>query len=47
MTETYTLDEFRNSRAHGSDFLDNIQTELHVIYGPDRVLIRPEAVIEQ
>lgn len=47
MTETYTLEEYRNSLAHGSDFLDNIQDELHIIYDPDRILMRPETVMNR
>lgn len=44
MTEVYTLREYRNSLAHGSDFLESIQDELHPIYDPDRVLIEPGVV---
>jgi len=42
MTETYSLKEYRNSLAHGSSFLKNIQDELHIIYDPDKVLQNPE-----
>ena len=41
MTETYSLKEYRNSLAHGSSFLKNIQDELHIIYDPDKVLQKP------
>lgn len=47
MTETYTLEDYRNSLTHGSDFLDNIQQEFHIIYDPDRILTRPETVLTQ
>lgn len=45
MTEVYTVEEYRNSLAHGSDFLTSIQGELHPIYDPARLLIDPEQVI--
>lgn len=46
MTEIYTRREYRNSLAHGSDFLDAIRDELHPIYDPDRVLIEPRKVLQ-
>jgi predicted nucleotidyltransferase/DNA-binding transcriptional ArsR family regulator len=46
MTEVYSFGEYRNSLAHQSDFLRNIQDELHVIYDPDRILQTPEKVLE-
>lgn len=45
MTETYSMEDYRNSLAHGSDFLENIQDELHIIYDPDEVLQNPEEVL--
>lgn len=41
MAEVYTVDEYRNSVAHGSEFLASARKELHVIYDPDRLLDRP------
>lgn len=46
MTEAYSMKDYRNSLAHGSGFLENIQNELHIIYDPDRVLQNPEKVLE-
>lgn len=46
MTEVFTASEYRESVAHGSDFLAEIQDELHVVYDPERVLRRPEAIGE-
>lgn len=46
MTETYSMHEYRNSLAHDSSFLENIQDELHIIYDPEKVLHAPETVIE-
>lgn len=45
MTEVYTEKEYRNSLAHESDFLTSIQSELHPIYDPDRVMVELEQVI--
>jgi len=45
MTETYSAEEYRNSLAHSSDFLEKIQEELHVIYDPDRYLRNPKEVL--
>jgi hypothetical protein len=44
MTEVFSRREYRNSLAHGSDFLDAIRDELHPLYDPDRVLIDPGTV---
>lgn len=41
MTEVYTDAEFRESLAHGSDFLYSILDELHPLYDPQRVLQAP------
>jgi predicted nucleotidyltransferase/DNA-binding HxlR family transcriptional regulator len=46
MTETYSAEEYRNSLAHSSDFLEKIQDELHVIYDPDRYLRNPKEVLK-
>ena len=46
LTETYTAESYRNSLAHGSNFLENVQDELQIIYDPGRVLQHPETVIE-
>jgi len=46
MTEAYSMEDYRNSLAHGSDFLENIQDELHIIYDPDEVLQNPQEVLE-
>lgn len=46
MTEAYSMKDYRNSLAHGSGFLKNIQDELHTIYDPDKVLQNPEKVLE-
>lgn len=45
MTEVYTEAEFRNSLAHGSDFLTAVMEELHPIYDPGGVLREPEEVL--
>lgn len=45
MTETYSIKDYRNSRAHGSDFLENIRGELHIIYDPEAILQQPEKVL--
>jgi DNA-binding transcriptional ArsR family regulator len=45
MTEVYTEQEYRNSLAHESDFLNSIRGEMHPIYDPKRVLIDPEQVL--
>jgi DNA-binding Lrp family transcriptional regulator len=45
MTETYTVQDYRNSLAHGSDFLDTVRDECHIIYDPDRLLTQPETVM--
>jgi len=47
LTETYSIEDYRKSRAHGSDFLNEIQNELQIIYDPERILQRPvEEAIE-
>lgn len=38
ITEAYTLKDYRKSLARGSDFLADIEDELHVIYDPERIL---------
>ncbi len=43
LTEVYTANEYRNGIEHGSDFLEAIENELHVIYDPDNHLPHPEA----
>lgn len=40
ITELFTRDDYRQSVAHGSSFLENVQDELHVLYDPDRILTR-------
>ena len=42
LAEAYSLNDYRNSLAHGSDFLENIRDELHIIYDPEKVLQSPE-----
>lgn len=44
MTEVYSRREFRNSVAHGSEFLETVREELHIIYDPEAVLHHPEEV---
>ena len=44
MTEVYTEPEYRNSVGQGSTFLENVRAERHLVYDPDRLLDRPEAV---
>jgi hypothetical protein len=44
MTEVYTESEDRNSVGQGSTFLENVRAERHLVYDPDRLLDRPEAV---
>jgi predicted nucleotidyltransferase len=38
MAQVYTRQDYRDSLAHGSDFLHKIQDELHIIYDPRRIL---------
>jgi DNA-binding Lrp family transcriptional regulator len=38
MAQVYTPESYRNSLARGSDFLTNIQDELHTVYDPERIL---------
>lgn len=45
MTEVYTEQEYRDSLAHESDFLNSIRGEIHPIYDPELVLIEPEQVV--
>lgn len=40
VTEVFNQQDYRDSLAHGSSFLENIQDELHTIYDPDRILQR-------
>lgn len=47
ITEVYTKEEYRNSLAHGSDFLQHIQDELHVLYDPEGFLRTPEAILDE
>lgn len=47
MTEVYTTEEYRNSLAHGSDFLTSIRGELHPLYDPERILLDPEVVLRE
>lgn len=42
IAEVYTEKGYRNSMAHGSSFLENIRDELHVLYDPEKLLVRPE-----
>lgn len=42
LTEPFTREDFRNSLAHGSQFLENVLPELHAIYDPERLLTSPE-----
>lgn len=44
LTEVYTVKEYRNSLAHGSEFLENIRDELHAIYDPEKILQNPKTV---
>jgi predicted nucleotidyltransferase/DNA-binding transcriptional ArsR family regulator len=46
MTEVYTREEYRDSVAHGSDFLRGIRDELHVIYDPERLVTRPKMALQ-
>lgn len=47
MTESFTVQDYRDALEQGSDFLDTVRPECHVIYDPDRVLTRPETVMAQ
>lgn len=47
MAQVYTVDEYRNSVAHGSEFLASVQEEVHVIHDPDRLLDQPEAMLNE
>lgn len=38
VTEVFNQQDYRESLAQGSSFLENIQDELHTIYDPDRIL---------
>jgi DNA-binding CsgD family transcriptional regulator len=41
MTEVYSFKEYRDSVAHGSNFLEKTRGELHIIYDPDKILQQP------
>ena len=41
MAQVYTPESYRTSLAGGSDFLDGIRDELHVVFDPDGVLSSP------
>lgn len=47
MTETYTVQDYRDSLADGSDFLEAVRDECRVIYDPDQILLRPETEVLQ
>lgn len=47
MTKSYTIQDYRDSIAHDSDFLETVRDECHIIYDPDRVVTRPEKVRAQ
>jgi len=38
MTQVYTVADYKESLGQGSDFLENIQDELHIIHDPERIL---------
>lgn len=40
MTEVYTKQEYKNSLAQGSQFLENVLTEAHAIYDPQTLLVQ-------
>jgi predicted nucleotidyltransferase/DNA-binding transcriptional ArsR family regulator len=40
MTEVYTKKEYENSLEQGSQFLENIMDELHIIHDPHQLLVR-------
>lgn len=42
IVEVYTKEDYRSSLAHGSSFLENVQDEFHVLYDPEKLLVRPE-----
>lgn len=44
LAEVYTIKEYRDSLAHGSQFLQNILPEIHPVYDPECVLAAPHAV---
>lgn len=44
LAEVYTVEEYRNSWMHGSQFLQEVLPEVHTVYDPDRVLDNPDAV---
>lgn len=46
MNEIYTEQEYRDSVAHGSSFLENIRDEIIPIYDPDQILTEPANVIQ-
>ena len=46
LAEVYTVEEYRNSWVHGSQFLQEILPEIHPIYDPDQVLVHPERLTE-
>lgn len=46
MTETYSVEDYRTSVARGSDFLERIEDELHVVYDPDGILRNPAEMVE-
>ena len=42
LAETFTRTEYLDSLAHGSQFLDSILQDLHVIYDPERLFTGPD-----
>jgi len=47
MAEVYTLESYRNSIAHNSQFIKNIRDEIHIIYDPEKLLVQPGAVLNE
>ena len=47
MAEVYTVEEYRNSLVHGSEFLAAAREEAHVIHDPERLVDRPEAMVDE
>lgn len=46
LAEVFTLEEFRNSWVHGSQFLHEVLPDVHPIYDPDRVFDHPNDMVE-
>lgn len=45
LAEVFTVEEFRNSWVHGSQFFREVLPEIHPLYDPDRIFAQPDKVV--